>query len=204
MAKVNKMKEKYKTSKVLSKYELADLHEKLPELWVGKSGEEISLRDLADRINIAIIRAALEEAGEDPLEGEAENVYRLLEGDDVSTGVCIKQQNRLERVGIDVEEMKNDFVTHQAVYTYLTQGLDISKGSTDRTDQTKKHEVRIQRLRSRLDAVLQQSINDLRNANQITTGDIDTTVSLQVYCEDCGSQYELLQLFQNGGCNCAE
>jgi hypothetical protein len=204
MAKVNNVKEKYKTSKVLSKYELADLHEKLPELWVGKSGEEISLRDLADRINIAIIRAALEEAGEDPLEGEAENVYRLLEGDDVSTGVRIQQQNRLERVGIDVEEMKNDFVTHQAVYTYLTQGLDISKGSTDRTDQTKKHEVRIQRLRSRLDAVLQQSINDLRNANQITTGDIDTTVSLQVYCEDCGSQYELLQLFQNGGCNCAE
>jgi hypothetical protein len=204
MSDLKNVNRKYKVGDVLATYELADLHDRLPDLWLGESGEEVSLRDLADRINVAIVRAALERAGEDPLDGEAENVYRLLHGDDVSAGVQIQQENRLERTGIDVDTLKSGFVTHQAVHTYLTKGLDISKESSDQTDPIEKHETRIERLRNRLDAVVEQSLADLRKAGELSTGDVDATISIQVYCEDCGTQYELRELLQNGVCNCQE
>jgi hypothetical protein len=204
MSDLKNVNRKYKVGDVLATYELADLHDRLPDLWLGESGEEVSLRDLADRINVAIVRAALERAGEDPLDGEAENVYRLLHGDDVSAGVQIQQENRLERTGIDVDTLKSEFVTHQAVHTYLTKGLDISKESTDQTDPIEKHETRIERLRNRLDAVVEQSLADLRKAGELSTGEVDATISIQVYCEDCGTQYELRELLQNGACTCQE
>lgn len=202
MTELQSADRKYKVGKVLSKYELADLHDRLPSLWLGEAGEEVSLRDLAERINVAVVRSALEQSGEDPLDGEAENVYRLLTGDTVSAGVRIQQQNRLERAGIDIDELESDFVTHQAVYTYLTKGLDVSKASADDTDPIEKHDARIQRLRNRLDAVIEGSIEELQNANELSTGDVDTSVSLQVYCKDCETQYEIPELLERGGCDC--
>lgn len=190
----------YKVGRVLAEYDLDDLHERLPQLWVD---EEISLRDLAERINVAVVDRALERAGEDPLSGEAENVYGLLTGDDVSAGVRIQQRNRLERAGIDVDGLENDFVTHQAVHTYLTKALDVSKATGEDTDPVEKRKVRIQRLRSRLDAVLDQSLTELSDAGELSLGRFDTTVSLQIYCDDCGTQYELSELLARGGCNCS-
>jgi hypothetical protein len=194
----------YKVGRVLSQYELVDLHNRLADLWLGHSGEEVSLRDLADRLNVAIVRTALEQAGEDPLEGEAENVYQLLDGGDVSAGVRIQQRNRLERIGINVDELESDFVTHQAVHTYLTKGLGISKRTKADTDPVETRATRIQRLRNRLDAVMEQSLSQLQNSGDLSTGEIDTTVGLHVYCEDCETQYELLELLDEGSCDCSK
>jgi hypothetical protein len=195
---------RYKTGRILTEYDLQDLHDCLPELWRGDDGKELSLRELARRINVNVVREVLVEAGENPLDGEAENTYRLLSDDDVSVGVRTQQRNRLERAGIDVDALEDDFVTHQAVYTYLTKGLGVSKNGGDDEDTLEKHETRIQRLRNRLDAVTAQSLGNLQNANDLTLGRVDTTVSVQVYCQDCETQCDLATLFDNGGCNCQE
>lgn len=195
---------KYKVGTVLSSYDLLDLHAELPAMWLGEIGEAKSLRDLADEINIAILRRAMESAGTDPLEGEAANAYRLLTGDDVSAGVRTQQRNRLKREGVVVDELEDDFVTHQAVYTYLTKGLDISKDTTDDTDPVEKHEQRIQRLRSRTEAVTESSLSELDNAGEITLGEFDINVDIRIYCQDCQTQYDLTDLLHAGGCNCGE
>ena len=204
MADSGDLDTRYKTGRILTEYDLQDLHDCLPELWRGDDGEELSLRELARRININIVRKMLVKAGENPLNGEAENTYRLLSGDDVSVGVRTQQRNRLERAGIDVDALEDDFVTHQAVYTYLTKGLGVSKDDGDNENALKNHETRIQRLRSRLDAVTVQSLENLQNADALTLGCVDTTVSVQVYCQDCETQYGLATLFDNGGCDCQE
>lgn len=195
---------KYKVGTVLSSYDLLDLHAELPAMWLGETGEAKSLRDLADEINIAILRQAMERAGTDPLEGEAANAYRLLTGDDVSAGVRTQQRNRLQREGVVVDELEGDFVTHQAVYTYLTKGLGVSKDTTDNTDPLEKHEQRIQRLRSRTEAVTESSLSELDNADEITLGSFDTNVNIRIYCQDCQTQYDLTDLLRAGGCNCGE
>ena len=204
MADSGDLDTRYKTGRILTEYDLQDLRDCLPELWRGDDGEELSLRELARRININIVREVLAEAGENPLDGEAENTYRLLGDDDVSVGVRTQQRNRLERAGIDVDALEDDFVTHQAVYTYLTKGLNVSKDDGDNEDTLEKHETRIQRLRSRLDAVTAQSLENLQNVDALTLGCVDTTISVQVYCRDCETQYALATLFDNGGCDCQE
>lgn len=204
MADVPDVARSYKVGKVLSKYDLEELQERLPALWTGEQGADVSLRDLAEQLNVAVVRRTLERVGEDPLEGEAENVYTLLTGDDVSVGNRVQQRNRLERMGVDVDELESDFVTHQAVHTYLTKGLDVSKDTDDDVDPVEKYETRIQRLRSRMAAVMEQSLEDLEKAGALSTGDVDATVSLQAYCQDCETHYELSELFAAGGCNCTE
>lgn len=193
----------YKVGRVLDEYGLEELHAALPDLWLGESGSGTSLRDLADRINVALVRQAMDRAGADPLDGEAENSYRLLTADDVSAGVRTQQRNRLERAGVDVGELEDDFVTHQAVHTYLTQGLGVSK-ETDDADPVEKRDERIQRLRSRMVAVMEQSLSELRDADELSLGSFDTTVSLQVYCQDCETQYDLSELLDRGGCDCRQ
>jgi hypothetical protein len=192
----------YKVGRVLSDYNLLDLHAELPELWLGESGEATSLRALAERINVAVLEQAMERAGMDPLEGEAENAYRLLTSDDVSVGVQTQQRNRLERAGIDIDDLESDFVTHQAVHTYLTKGLGVSKEEADQTDPVTKHRERIQRLRSRTTAVMENSLSELDKGDHITLGSFDATVDLRVYCRDCETQYDLSSLLEAGGCNC--
>ncbi len=204
MTELQQPNRRYKVGRVLSDYRLEDLHDRLPAMWLGESGEEMSLRELADKINAQLVQTALEQAGEDPLEGEAENTYRLLTDDDVSVGMRTQQRNRLQRAGIDVDQLEGDFVTHQAVYTYLRKALDVSKEQTEDTDRLEKHEERIQRLRSRLDAVVDQSLAELQNAGDLTAGEFETIISLQVYCQDCNKQYELSELFEQGGCDCED
>lgn len=195
---------RYKVGRVLSEYDLPDLHAELPDLWLGDSGEPMSLRDLADHINIAVLRRAMEEAGIDPLEGEAENAYRLLTDDEVSVGVRTQQRNRLGRDGIDVETIESDFVTHQAVHTYLTDVLEVSKEKSEHANPVEKHEQRIQRLRSRTEAVSENSLSELVHDDELTLGEHNVVVDLQVYCRDCGTQYDIATLFREGGCDCQE
>jgi len=193
---------RYKVGRVLAEYDLLELHEELPDLWLGADGDAMSLRELADHINVAVLQRAMEAAGAEPLQGEAENAYRLLTDDDVSVGVSTQQRNRLDRAGVDVETLEEDFVTHQAVHTYLTNVLDVSKERGDDTDPVEKHEGRVQRLRSRTEAVTENSLAELTGAGELTLGEHNVVVDLQVYCRDCGSQFDVADLFRRGGCDC--
>lgn len=195
--------ERYKVGKVVSKHGLDDLHAELPARWVGDGRESQSLRDLADEINTAILGAVMDDAGLDPLEGEVQNAYRLLTGDDVSAGMRTQQRNRLEHEGVDVDALEDDFVTHQAVYMYLKEALGVSKDSDESTAGVEKHSERINRLRSRTEAVTQGSLEALAG-DEITLGDHDAIVDIQVYCHDCGTQSDVATLLEAGGCDCAE
>jgi hypothetical protein len=138
----------------------------------------------------------------DPLEGEAENAYRLLTDEDVSVGVSTQQRNRLQREGVDVATIEDDFVTHQAVHTYLTAVLDVSKASETTSDPLEKHEQRIQRLRSRTEAVTENSLSELRTGGSLSLGEHNVIVDIQVYCRDCGTQQDIASLLSEGGCDC--
>jgi len=195
---------RYKVGRVLRKHALEDFHDDLEARWLGQGNrEERSLRELADELNTAILRSAMAEAGTDPLEGEVENAYRLLTDDDVTAGVRTQQRNRLEQQGLDVEELETDFVTHQAVYNYLRKVLDVSKEENDKgVDQVDKQRERVNRLRSRTAAVMDSSLSELKSTGDFSLGTTDSIVSLQVYCQDCGNQYEFEDLLQRGGCDC--
>jgi hypothetical protein len=190
-----------KVERVIETYDLEGLGDELERRWTGAAGERESLRSLADRFNRAVLRSALDEAGTSPLDGEVENTYRLLRDDDVSPGMRTEVRRQLEREGLDLDEIEKDFVSHQAIHTYLRdhRGAELE---TEDQSRVEKEAQTIRRLQGRVSVVTESGLSRLSSAGDITIGDFDVLTDVQVYCGDCGSQYEAVELIERGGCDC--
>lgn len=192
-----------KVARVIQEYELTGMDEELVSLWTGEDGERSSLRDLADYLNRELLRTAMEQTDMTPLDGEVENTYRLLSDDEATVGTRIEAESALDRNGIDVEKVSRDFVSHQAIHTYLTKYRDVDGPGTDsESDQVAKTIETIQRLRSRLVAVAENGLQSLRDTERISLGDFSLLVDVRVFCEECGTQRPIVELLENGGCEC--
>jgi hypothetical protein len=193
-----------KVRRVIDQYELSGLGEELAGRWVGDGYERESLRSLADWFNRQLLAARMESAGLSPLDGEVDNTYRLLTDTDVSAGMETQARRRLEHEGIDPDRLRSDFVSHQAIHTYLTTDLEIEPpddkpSEAERLDHDRET---IQRLASRLEAVTDNTVGRLKNAETVSVGEFSVLVDVQVFCSDCGQQYEISNLLDEGGCQC--
>lgn len=192
---------KRKVARVLESYDLEELGPELEEAWTGDAGERASLRDLAERVNRRIIEAALLEAGEDPLPGEVDAVYEALGSGDAGAGVEQDVRGRLSRAGVDAERLESDLVSYQAIRTYLTEdrGAEYEQPESDPLETARE---RIQRLRGRLRAVTDQRVSDLGERGRLELGETQTLVQVQIFCTDCGRQFDIDELLDRGGCDC--
>lgn len=193
-----------KVQRVMDRYSLEEAGEELEQYWLGDGVDRRSLRDLADYLNRWIVRVAMTDAGLNPLNGEAANTYRLLIDDDVTSGERTQVERHLNRAGIDVEQLRNDFVSHQAVHTYLTKHRGVSLSSESQEPPREKAVNTIRRLNSRSKAVSEKTVESLRNQNEVMVGTYMITVDTQIVCRDCNTQYDLTEFLQTGHCNCIE
>ncbi|ELZ98088.1 hypothetical protein C440_02533 [Haloferax mucosum ATCC BAA-1512] len=187
-----------KVGRLIESYELAGLGEELEARWTADENAD-SLRTLADVFNHELLKVAAVDAGLDPLDGEIESLYDALTEDDATGAERTRARGRLERAGIDVEDLQQDFVSHQAVHTYLTTYRGATK-ERKRSDPTE----RVQRLRGRLAAVTESALDSASNHDEFDVGSPEVLVDVQVFCADCGSQYTFDELVERGGCDCAE
>lgn len=193
-----------KVGRVMEEYDLESLGERLERRWLGIDRERQSLRELADWFNCLVLEAAFERIGEKPIDGEIENHYRLLTADEVTESARTQAETQLARYGIDVERIKRDFVSHQAIHTYLTEVREASlpsDGSSSGATITKRQEA-IFRLRNRLIAVIERSLDSLCQTGRLSLGEFDVMVGLTVYCNDCETSTDITDLFDKGGCDC--
>ena len=191
-----------KVSRLIDEYDLSGIDEQLIDSWTGDGDDRRSLRALADYFNRELLRAAMTEAGMTTLDGEVENTYRLLTAEDVSIGVRTQAETTLERNGIDPDRLQQDFVSHQAIHTYLTKHRGIERPSEPTEDRAEKTENTIQRLSSRLVAVAEKRLRSLRDTGTITLGTFSVLVDVRVVCEDCGTHADVRTLLADGGCDC--
>ena len=176
-----------KVQRIINKYELTGMGNQLEAYWVGDDDDQYSLRELADLFNRTVLSSALDQANASPLNGEVENIYRLLTDESVSSGVQTETKNALARDGIDVDELKKDFITHQTIHTYLTKHRDVNyESNVDRADPIEKGAEIIQRMGSRTSAVTDTTLKNLDNTGRITLGDFDVLVDVRVLCNTCG------------------
>jgi len=192
-----------KVHRLIDEYDLSGMDEQLINSWTSEGDERRSLRELADYFNRDLLRTAMDDAGMTTLDGEVENTYRLLTADEVSTGVRTQAETTLERNGIDIEALTHDFVSHQAIHTYLTKQRGVERLS-ERTEQDRieKTEDTIQRLGSRLVAVAEKRLQSLRDTGTVTLGTFSVLVDIRVVCEDCGTHADVRTLLADGGCEC--
>jgi len=191
-----------KVERVVQKYDLPRLGNELAERWTGEGSRQASLRELADEFNVRVLQAAMEEAGLSPLEGEARNMYDLLTRDDVSSGERTRAERQLERNELDVEELKSNFASHQAIHTYLTEHRGVERKSQSTDDPLERAKETVQRLTSRTQAVTENTCENLTD-DGLTLGDFDVLVDVRIHCEDCGRTANVTDLIERGGCDCA-
>ncbi|MFB6187259.1 MAG: rod-determining factor RdfA [Halobacteriaceae archaeon] len=190
-----------KVGYLINQYEMKDIGQELENRWLGNGYTAQSLRDLADWFNRRLLRAKLERNGMAPLDGEVANLYRLLSSEDVTAGARVEAEATLEDNEINPNQIKEEFVSHQAIHTYLTNFRGASKDESS-IDQTKKARDTIQKLRNRFIAVTENNLEQLRSSQRITLGEFNVLFDIQIMCEDCGASYSITELFDQGGCDC--
>jgi hypothetical protein len=189
-----------KVVRLIEAYELQGIGSELEQSWTAEEDRR-SLRDLARYFNRQLLERTLEEADLRYLDGEVENTYRLLIDDEVSSAESTRVRRRLERDDIDVDELKKDFVTYQAIRSYLKdhRGAEYRPAETDPFE---REVTNIQKLRGRMVSVTEGKLEQLRASGELTLGEFRTLADIQVVCEGCNTQFDVLDLLDRGGCNC--
>lgn len=186
-----------KVGRKAEEYGLTDLDEELHDRHQTNGA---SLRDLETYVNQRILGSVLEDTDIVLLDG-VESVYRILAGDDVSEGKRTEISSRLEHAGINVRKVESDYVTYQTIRKHLRECLDIDTGTRETLD-TADADTRIRRLQSRSEAVIAETLEQLRRAKKLKTGKLDLVMSVRVTCENCGNSYRLRELLDSGRCRC--
>lgn len=195
-----------KVERVVLDYGLSGAGTELEQRWLGEDRDRQSLRELADFFNQRVLRAAIRETGSQTIEGEVENLYRLLTDDDVSASARTQAETRLSRMGVDTDSVRQDFVSHQAIHTYLTKvrGATAPDTPSDPSEAIVSRRRTIQRLRNRLEAVTRRGIEGLRNAGHVSVGSFDVVVNLTVHCDGCGTTLDIVDLLDRRECECSD
>lgn len=189
-----------KAGRVATAHALDDFDRELEQRWLGDGRERESLRSLADYANRRVLRAAMREAGMEVIDGEVENTYRLLTDSDTSAGDRTQVERRLERAGVDVDDVESSFVSHQTIHTHLRECRGVSREEADR-DRVESARRTIFSLQSRTEAVVEDSLSRLAG-DELSLAGVDAFVDIQVLCESCGRQHEVGTLIDRGGCQC--
>lgn len=193
-----------KVGRLIEEYDLgAGYGAELEAAWTGEEGERSSLRELAARVNTDVLEATMAATGGSAWDREVQATYRNLTDEGVSTGTRTEIRRRLEREDVDVERLERDFVTYQAVRSYLkdVRGAEYEPNDGDSIERTAES---IGRLRTRLERVAESNLDRLAETNRLALGEFRLFVGAEVLCEDCGSQYAIEDLLERGGCECMD
>jgi len=192
-----------KVKRLLGEYEMHDFGDRLVDRWTRRE-ERSSLRELATDFNRQLLRSEVEESAFDPLDGEIENTYHVLTSDETTSGTRQQVRSRLAQAGVDVDRLESEFVSYQAVRTYLRDVRDVRP--PDKTPDAESHlETKrdtIQQLVIRLRKVTESAISELKKAGNLTLGEFEVVVSVSVHCYDCDSRISVIELLTQGGCQC--
>ena len=195
---------KSKVAKLIAQYDIGNMGEELEQKWTAEGEERRSLRALADEFNQRLTREALENAGVQTVNGEVENAYRVLTDEEASSADRTRLARRLKRDGVDVDGLTADFVSYQAIRTYLHNHRNVSyDGATGADDQRQRASETIQRLQSRTTAVAETKIEQLRNTEEFTLGEFRVINDVRVVCTECDNRYVIGDLLTGDGCACS-
>lgn len=192
-----------KVDRVSEKYGLHSMDQELAARWT-RSVDRFSLRDLAEYYNVRVLESAMDGADITPLDGDAENVYRLLTDDDVSRGNRTQAERHLERNGIDADELTADFVSYQTINRHLKNVLEVEYPDDDEPVDPETAAQRIFALGNRTKAVTENTIDQLRSRGDVADGDYQVLVDISVTCYRCGQQSSVREFVDRNGCRCDE
>lgn len=194
-----------KVGRMIDSYELTGSNQQLIEWWTADDAKE-SLRDIADYFNQDLLRTELQRNGYSPLDGEIANIYRLLTDDEVSRGMETQTRKRLERQGLNVDSLIDDFVSYQSIYRHLNECLDTEYVEETQSVETRRQtgKERIFALENRTETVTIDTLSQLIDHDALALEEFDVLVDVSVTCLHCHRQHTIDELIENEGCQCRQ
>lgn len=186
-----------KIQRVINKYGLDGLEEELLDRKMGSTYEQHSLRELEEFFNTKIIEVALQNAGNPPLEGEAENFYHLLTAEEVSEGMRLQAIDRLNQTGVDVESLEEDFISYQSINRFLKPDLPESKSEEQSVEDLASQ---VYKLQSRTSTVTASILDQIAQKDSVKLGEVEVLVDITVTCTDCGLTKNFREILTTGCC----
>ena len=191
-----------KIDRVVDKYGLDGLGDELERRWLGEPGDRVSTRKLAREFNRRVLAEAVDDSDAFTLGTDVSKLYEQLTDETAGDGTLIR--SRMEQSGIDVDEVTGDFVSHQAVYRYLTEYREAERSEPDDEKRRQGAIETIQRLRGRTTAVAEQNIKGLRDRGIVSIDEFSVLNDIQILCEGCGRNYDMIDLIEQGSCACEQ
>lgn len=187
-----------KVCRVIEDRELTKMDERLVAHWKGDSVQRKGYRKLAKWLNVIILRRAMDRAGVPTLGGEAEAKYERLQGDDGTTASEV--EGILSNEGIDVEGVRDDFVSYGVVRTHIKGCLDAEREHTENDWETRSLEI----TKDHSETKASNAVKSLIKKGKIqTAGEVDVDVSIRIECEECQTRIPLGRALKRGRvCNC--
>lgn len=191
-----------KVARLIEENDLDDLGDELELRWTAEGDERMSLRELADFFNKRVLEQTLLDVGMSTIETDLDQIYHGLSGDEVSAGVQTETRNQLERNGVNVDKLERDFVSYQAIRSYLKKWREVSYERLSDEEKINKDLETIQRLMTRTESVAVDRIEKLEDTGRIDADEFEIILSMQVLCQQCGNQYDISTFLKQGGCKC--
>lgn len=192
-----------KVSTVATEFGLDGVHQELRERWVAEDGP--SVRRLTASFNKRILEAVFKHAGRIPIDGEIDNVYRLLTDANVVDAERTRARERLERDDIPIREVESAFLSHQTLYRHLVDCLDATYERTDQSDtaQVEAWRERLLALEGRTSRVTARGIERLRERGAVDIDSFDVAADITVTCTTCGDFFTVEEFLDERSCDCA-
>ncbi|MFD1511901.1 rod-determining factor RdfA [Halomarina rubra] len=190
-----------KVARLIEKYDLHETGHRLEDEWTASGSERRSLRELAEAFNHELLQTVMHQTTVETLDGEVENTYRLLTDDEVSEGMRTQTRRRLERAGVDVDQLMTEFASYQAIRTYLrnVRGASYERETTNKLQRDRET---IRRLKNRTLTVTESKLAQLRDSDELASGELDVFIDLKAVCSACGSTLDVDTLLEDGACDC--
>ncbi|KTG07807.1 hypothetical protein AUR64_01905 [Haloprofundus marisrubri] len=192
-----------KVERVAERYDLGQVDGVLVSKWLGESGERYSLRRLETFFNERVLEAVVTESPMTVLDGDVSHLYERLSDGSVSAGQRAETENYLKRVGVNVERVRNDFVSHQTVHTHLRDCLgETRKRASDPGSRVEKADKTVLSLQNRMRLVTEETIERLSRADIVALDSFDVYVDTTIVCGDCDRSLSFSELLDRGTCRC--
>ena len=186
-----------KVCRVLDERNMDQYEARLLEQWEADPPRRKGYRQLAEWLNITMLRREMDRAGLSTLGNEAESKYERLQRKDA---IADEVAEGLTHSGIDIGSLTDDFVSYGVVRTHLKDCLNAQRERI--TSEWERDAIAI--TEEHAHKKISTAIGSLQNKGKLSAGgDITLEIAIQLECENCHTRIPLDRAVRRGAvCNC--
>lgn len=168
-----------KVCRVLDERDMERYEDQLVDQWQADGPDRKGYRQLAEWLNVTMLRREMDRAGLSTLGREAASKYERL--DEGSPSVEEEVATDLAAAGIDVDGLRADFVSYGVVRTHLRDCLDL-----EYTPESGDWEAdAIEMARDYATEKVAAAARSLHNKGDLDAGELAVNVDVELECESC-------------------